>query len=201
MSFPYDPTLPNPPDDPGDDVSGMQTNASSISSLIAVDHSGFNLSTGGTHLQVTYSSNNVPSLPTSYPTSFTDLPTNYGGTPTYPQQFFFSGNAAKSSYQYVLSGQGSVLLAGGIVLKWGSGTINFPASSSGTPISFVYPFINNVFMVHAESNDGGTTSTANTFAYARNNTLSGFNLLATFRYLQGAPSSGSMTYSYFAIGN
>jgi hypothetical protein len=199
MSFPYDPTLPNPPDDPADDVAGMQTNASSISQLIAVDHSGFNTSTGGTHMQVTYSSNNPPgTFPVSPPVSFTDLPTNYGGTPTYPQQFFFSGTNFKSLQQYLLTAQGSVLLAGGIILKWGSGTAS--NAISGNNILFASAFPNTVLGVYAGSSDAGTTSTANTYVYARKVDLTQFNLLVTFRTTTGSPSGGA-NYFYFAIGN
>ncbi len=203
MSFPYDPTLPSPPDDPADDVSGMQTNAASIASLIAVDHSGFNIGTGGTHEQVTYSSNNAPMLPTTFPVSFTDLPTNYGGAPAYAQQFFFSGTAAQSKNQYVLTGNGSVLLAGGIILKWGSGTLTLnPFPAGGTSISFSVAFPNNVFTVYAVSNDTGTGATANTAMYARPASKAAFNLLVTLRTtLAVPPPLSTVNYSYFAIGN
>ena len=56
MTWPYNPSLPNPPDDPADDVAGMQTNASSIASLINIDHVPFNTAGGGQHKQVTFNS-------------------------------------------------------------------------------------------------------------------------------------------------
>lgn len=46
-TFTYYPNLPNPPDYPGDDAPGMQTNAGSIAGIIAQDHVAFNTSGGG----------------------------------------------------------------------------------------------------------------------------------------------------------
>lgn len=63
MSFPYTTGLPNPPDNPSNDVSGMQQNTNTIDSYVAVDHVGFNNSAGGQHQQVTLPNNNTPSSP------------------------------------------------------------------------------------------------------------------------------------------
>jgi hypothetical protein len=80
MSFSYDGTIPNPPDDPADDVDQMQMNSASISSIIAVDHVGFNSlgpinappGSGGQHLQVTFNGNNVPAVDASLSYLFTN---------------------------------------------------------------------------------------------------------------------------------
>ena len=55
MSFSYTTGVPNPPNNPSVDVTPMQTNTNSISSLISVDHVGFNIANGGTHKQVNFS--------------------------------------------------------------------------------------------------------------------------------------------------
>ena len=62
-SFTYNSAVPAPNDDPSADQPVMQINAASIASIIAVDHVGFNTSPGGTHNQVTFSSENTPSTP------------------------------------------------------------------------------------------------------------------------------------------
>jgi hypothetical protein len=49
MTFPYSSAIPNPPNDPADDVFIMQTNSTSIADIIAVDHVGFNDPGGGQH--------------------------------------------------------------------------------------------------------------------------------------------------------
>lgn len=189
MSFPYDPTLPVPTNDPADDVSGMQTNSGSISSLVAVDHQGFNTATGGTHKQVTYSSNNIPSLPTANPTSFTALPTSFGGSPTYAQEFFYSGTQAQSQDQYVLAGTGSVLLSGGIILKWGQ----IAAAFNGTTYTFSTlgssAFPNNIFSVQVTQNIASTQVLIGTNGF----TQTGF----TFKASVGT----GIPISYLAIGN
>ena len=96
MSFPYTLNIPNPPSNPSTDVPNMQTNANSISSLIAVDHTGFNTSSGGTHLQVTFNGNNVPS--SQPPPLQSVLYTNSGtADPAHPQLFWANFNSWNGS--------------------------------------------------------------------------------------------------------
>lgn len=90
MSFSYDPTLPNPPDDPADDVDQMQVNSQSISDLIEVDHVGFNDASGGEHKEVTFNNKNVPAAPTD-PKSI--LYTNSGTISTVSQLLYRNQNA------------------------------------------------------------------------------------------------------------
>ena len=52
--FEYNTTLPNPPDDPADDVAAMQTNTMSVAGWTEVDHVGFNNTLGGFHNIVTF---------------------------------------------------------------------------------------------------------------------------------------------------
>lgn len=54
MSFPYNKDLPNPPNNPSQDVGGMQENSQSIDAWVNVDHQGFNNPLGGQHSQVTF---------------------------------------------------------------------------------------------------------------------------------------------------
>ena len=116
--FTYFPTLPNPPDDPADDVAGMQTNAGSINGIIPVDHIGFNVINGGQHKQITFNqdASYVPIPPVSPPVLFTDTVAGL------PQLKFFSGDAAHSANQYVVgvanNTPGSTFLLGGIIVKW-----------------------------------------------------------------------------------
>ena len=59
-NFPYNPDLPNPPDDPSQDVGGMQKNAQTIGNWVAVDHVGFGNVLGGQHSKVTFPSTITP---------------------------------------------------------------------------------------------------------------------------------------------
>jgi len=56
MTFAYFPNVPNAPDDPADDQPQMQINTASISSLISVDHIGFNTANGGYHNVIHFTS-------------------------------------------------------------------------------------------------------------------------------------------------
>lgn len=206
MSFSYNGTIPNPPDDPADDVDQMQTNSASISSLIAVDHVGFNSfgpvgappGSGGQHLQVTFNGNNVPAVSPSLSYLFTNTQSPAPAI-NLNQLFFFpaGANAAQSSGQYnSTSSSGSTYLLGGIILKWGSGSN--AQNATGNNIGFASAFPNSCFVVIAVSTDGGNDNAANTYVYPRSFSASGFNLLSTKRTsLSGVTSN----YAYIAIGN
>ena len=141
-TFTYYPSLPNPPDYPGDDAPGMQTNAGSIAGIIAQDHVAFNTSGGGKHVQSTYIQN------TSDPVlAGTDIAV-YGKAVAGVTQLFVelsSGAVIQLTSAATTSGAagppptyaGSIVLTGGIIMKWG----NVVVSSSGTttvvfPIAF-----------------------------------------------------------------
>lgn len=200
-TFSYDGTIPNPNDPPNGDVDQMQTNSASISGIIAVDHVGFNLPSGGEHNQISFAANNVPSFPTGIVSgnylgvAFTNNQDGNGTTlPGNINQLFYFGGASSTGTknQYVAAGNGSVLTLGGIIIKWGSGF------SGAATISFTTPFPNNCFVVLAMSADTGTAGTANTYVYARNWNVTGFSLLPVLRTSLSAASSN---YAYIAIGN
>lgn len=194
MTIPYNVNLPNPPDDPADDVPGMQVNTGSIATFAAVDHVGFNTPGGGLHQQVTFYKDNIPALPTPTDPSGNRqgiLFSNNVGAGTVNQLFYYAGTAAQSSAQYVPNGtNGSTFLLGGIILKWG--TISFTTSSQ--LVTFAGGgFINNLFAI---------TLTALTTTPAINGEL-GYNPVGsgltqfTAYQLTGNP----LTVSYIAIGN
>lgn len=188
-TFTYSPTIPNPPNDPADDVFTMQNNSASINGIIAVDHIGFNVTGGGRHAQVTFNANNVPTPPVSPPVLFTDLPTNHGGAPTNPGLFFYSGNSAQSSDQFTIASNGSVLLMGGIILKWG--TVTYLAAGGTQGFSFISAFPNNAFSISIQSQSN------NIKAFAQANITSA----AGFQIISNAVIGFNVNYYYIAIGN
>lgn len=189
--YTYFPNIPNPPDAPADDVASMQTNSASIAGIIGVDHVGFGSSGNGQHKQVTFNANNVPTLPTTFPALFTNVPTSYGGTPNYAQLFFYSGSASQSANQYVLTGTGSVLLLGGIILKWG--TVTIPNGAGSQPGSFSPSFPNNSFSLVFTP---GPNTVAGDFPFYSTFDPGGFVCNRV-----GGNTGHAVTYSYIAIGN
>jgi hypothetical protein len=184
MTFSYNPNLPNPPDDPADDVPGMQINATSISNILAVDHVGFNVTGGGQHAKITFNANNSPTPPVSPPVLFTNNP---GSAPlNYPQIYFYSGNAAQSSTQYISAGAGSVLLFGGTIMKWGSGGI----TSGSANITFASAFPNNCYVV--------LTTIMATSGQTYSVTVSN---VSTTGFTAHSPVTGGPSFYYTAIGN
>lgn len=144
MSFTYTTGIPNPPNDPSQDVSGMQTNTNSISSWVDVDHVGFNNSLGGKHLQVTIPAPQVaPTVTGAVGVVSTQALAN--------TELFFT-NATKNvqitnSSLTASSGQG--MLPGGLQIRAGTGA----STSLGNPISISPPFPNGFISVVACNKD------------------------------------------------
>jgi hypothetical protein len=176
-AFVYTSGLPNPPDNPSNDVSNMQQNTNSINGIIAVDHVGFNTTGpagtgGGQHLQVTFNGNNVPTVPTTNPILFANLVGSLG------QLFFYSGSATNTSAQYANGSNGSTFLFGGNILKWGqftmsAGTQTITYAGLTPPLT---PFPNNTwapFLVPFNSAAGSSNWFINTF------NVNGFTVTST----------------------
>ncbi len=181
MTFSYSTTIPATNNDPADDQPQIQTNFASISGLISTDHVGFNVSGGGQHEQVTFNANNVPSPPVSPPVLFTNT------VAAIPQLFFYSGDSAHSSSQYVASGNGSTFALGGIIFKWG----NTGVVSDNSNVSFASAFPNNcyaVLLTIVDPNASSKTINVKTGSL----TTSQFTVRV---------STGSISAYYLAIGN
>lgn len=150
-NFSFNTSIPASNNNPSLDQPEMLTNNQSTDGILAVDHVTFNANDGGTHLQVSFSSNNTPSLPTNFPTLFTGT---LGGTTGsgLSELFFYSGNAAQSSNQYKISANGSVMLFGGIILKWATVTGNLVSTTFAS--LGLNDFPNNVFAASATPKSG-----------------------------------------------
>jgi hypothetical protein len=163
----------------------MQINSGSIAGLVSTDHVGFNVAGGGQHKQVTFNSNNVPGIfPVTPPVLFTQIPTGLA----LPELFYYSGDAAHSSNQYVVtstSTNGSAMMLGGIIIKWGS----IASINNGHDLTFVSPFPNACFSVQVTLNIASSVTPIG---------INGFTKTKfTFRSTVG----GGVPITYIAIGN
>lgn len=149
MSISYNLGIPASGNNPSQDQPNMQNNNDNIGSYVSVDHIGFTSSgdTGisGHHKQVTFDNNYVPAVPTSPPVLFTNTVQGL------PQLFFYSGDAAHSSTQYVDSANGSTFVLGGIIMKWGA--VN---ATDNNTIGFPVVFPNHCYNVQITVNDATT---------------------------------------------
>lgn len=136
MSFTYTSTIPAANNDPADDQPLMLQNFGSISSLIDIDHIGFNTASGGIHKQVNFQNQSSPSL-----TGDSLLYSN--GDEVYfknaSQDTILTGTAP------TVSQNGSVFLPGGLLLQWGRDSI----ASGGTTkaVSFTNNFTSACYSV------------------------------------------------------
>ena len=200
MSISYNLNIPNGPDNPSTDQPNMKTNTNSISSFVAVDHVGFNTGAGNTsgrHLQVTFDSDNVPSLPT--PTNGGDslgiLFTNTVGAGSINQLFYYAGPAAQSSNQYTNSStNGSTMLLGGIILKWGKETL---VGTQNPTVTFTNAFPNACFDVQLSLLNSGYSSAT---VAPVNVLLSQTGTSGTTGFTARVNQTGTGTWFWTAIG-
>lgn len=180
-NYNYDGTIPNPPDDPGDDVTQMQTNSASIGSIMNVDHVGFNATNGGIHRQVSYNSNqSTPGLAGGVGVNYTN--SNAGMFGTMSSLFFDNGtkNSGLTNITLTTSGNNS-----GFISPWGL-IINFgsvAATTGGATVTFAVPFNSVKSMVI------GPTGSSHAWFESLGNTTASVKV-----------ASGTSTVYYFAVG-
>lgn len=166
MSFNYYASIPNPPNDPADDVFLMQTNSSSIYNALEVDHVTFNNNACGQHNQVTFNINQSP--PPLINGAKGEIYCDERGTPALAWPFWY--NSLGAAYQLAgpttNSANGTALIPGGITIKWGLQALTNSSSQEGT-VTFPAGAFNNtpyVVLVSLISKVGGTDSSDNTIA-------------------------------------
>jgi hypothetical protein len=190
MTYPIDVSIPAANHTLAQDQAPIQTNFSNINQYVQVDHINPAASGAGEHKQVTFNSNNVPgSFPVTPPILFTN---NQDGAAnplpgSLSQLFFYTGAALASQDQFVSLVTGSVLLLGGIILKWGPGVAN---SGAGVVNTFATAFPNNCFAVIATSTNSALSSALAVGSF----TTSGFTCFRT-------GGSGAVGMNYIALGN
>lgn len=191
MSFTYNDSVPNPPNQPSVDVPKMQTNTNSIRSWVNVDHVDFEGPNAGTHKQVTLTPEAAPTIPagTGAIYSYVD-----GSGISWPAWLNSKGQTtAMMSTISNPSSNGYTSLNGQIIVQWGSTTAN---STGTTDVSFATSninFPNNCFVVIAQMN----AFPAAAFAYGVTNvSKTGFKL----KTVKNTIPDGTPFY-WFAIGN
>ena len=202
-SYPIYTTIPAAKNTPAQDQPKMQTNFANIAGFLAVNHTAPGTdNTAGTHTLVQFPKNVVPpAVDGNYtPVLFTNDQDGKQPTPnTLPQNelFFFSGSVLESLQQYIISSNGSTILFGGIILKWGVATIVSPTPPTPSPLivttKFESEFPNNCFCVYlTPSNARAVTIQQSLFVsdVAKENFKT-----------QSSVTSQPATFYYLAIGN
>jgi len=191
MTISYNNGIPAANNNPSVDQPNLRTNTDAVDTILQRDHISFNTAFGGTHKQVTFASNNVPSVPTSPPVLFTNNVTLSG---TLPQLFYYSGDATHGSSQYTVNNiVGSTFLFGGMILKWGTTNV---AAGSTSNVFFPVPFPNNCYAVSAS-----VSTTSQAPSNTENYTIQPFNFsIGGFQILK-SNSTKILSISYVAIGN
>jgi len=190
MTIAYNLGIPNAPDNPSTDQPNMKTNNDNIATYVSVDHVAFNTAGSGQHNQVTFNANNPPASPTTPPILFVNDRDGAGNIlpSSLSELFYYTGSATQSKSQYVSTQNGSVLLLGGIILKWGL----VIGAANNTTVTFPVAFPNNAFVVTVSG--GLTTGTQPTInVNTASESVTGFVLKIT--------GTTPVNIFYIAIGN
>ena len=207
MNLTYFSNLPNPPDDPADDVGGMQINSASINSWVGIDHLGFGTNIGGYHNLLHLVDQKTSPDPSSPIGKFYNQTPN-GGTDTI--LFYKSAGGVLtqlSGIQPDLADFNGYVWINGILLQWGfvngthsGGNHTFNPGDTGT-VTFNTPFPNKIFNVTTSINFNSNTAKAPSTGSAVIIALDYFNTTTTGFAWQAAGSGGSYTVFYWtAIG-
>jgi hypothetical protein len=182
----YNPAIPRSIDNLSVSQGQMLNNFGELNTQFGADHNGFEvggMNGTGLHDQVTFGTNNVPTLPATPPVLFTNTT---AATGSLAQLFYYSGDAAHSSTQNVTAANGSVTLLGGIIMKWGTFTV---VNSGGfeTSVTMVGTFPNTVYSLVLTPQ---TVSTGWSAAFT-----------GTSTFLAKIPiTSATTTFYYIALG-
>lgn len=177
-NYPFNQNFPNPPDNPSDDVGGMQVNSQSTFGIIAEDHFGFGVNNGGLHQkarlvnQLGIPSGTASGMGTIYTKTVATSSTTNEST------LFYNPDASLNEYQLsrtiapkgasfgknniyssVFTG-GWTFLPGGMILQYGQ----TPVLTSGSQVPFIVQYTNNVFSVTAillDTNSGKVVQLSN----------------------------------------
>ena len=195
--FTYNQNLPNPPDDPADDVGGMQVNSQSIYSYTAADHIPFQSQNNGAHKQSTYIDLSVLSLaqPATLQSNSVVVWANNssgvqsnlfansdaGGVPNLYQLTRF----LDTSFATFGTNPGWTFLPGNILFQYGTAT----TTGALTPIIFPVPFTLNAYAISALRNQ-----TSDTVLGYQGLSKTGFSL-----FTEGSTASG-ISFTWMAIG-
>ena len=214
--------VPDGPNNPSNDQPLMKLNNDVIIPYLAENHRSFNVTNGGQHTKIQFNQDAayIPADPGDYPLttpvlttgSKVTLPT-FGFPSVFSQLFYFTGNKIDSTAQYSICDtggvandtgpNGSTMLMGGFIIKWGLSGLTVVASHSTDTRKFKdmtgEQFPNNCFNVQI----GMLPDTSGETSLATITILNGSLTNQQFQYVyNGPPGLGRYTNFYwFAIGN
>lgn len=193
MSFTYTNAIPVGTNNPSQDWTNMNTNTTSISGLIAVDHIGFNTANGGYHNVVHFSNQSVD------PGTIAGVGQEYTKTVGSDQQLFYrSGGGVITQLTgpnaAVASGNGYTWLPGGILMQWGTKT---PVGNGNQTVTFTdanINFPNNCFVVSISiARTGSPNGIDQLYVQSKSTTV--------FNYHTTTSGTGFASFDWIAIGN
>lgn len=182
----YNLNIPAANNNPSQDQPKMQTNTNAINTLISLDHFTFADSQAGRHKQVTLTNEAAPGLNGGNGVLYGNLQAGQ----SWPFWQNALGSFQLATLPVISATQGSAVIPGGLILKWGK--ITSPGSSGTLIYTTPFPSGNPPLTIQLtlERSSGNQTVTVDD---------SPAPTPAAFDYL--ASSGGSAFLYWFAIGN
>lgn len=197
-NFTYNLNIPNPPNNPQTDVPLMQVNTNSLSSLISIDHIGFNTNNSGIHKQVTLRNKTAPGLGDGQGVLYANL---QGG-----QSWPFWQNALGSTQlisQFaqavtVASSSGWVTsLPGGLKVSAGNNT----ATTDGATISILTTFTNIFSITLTALGNSSTGSLRALVAQPRTINAGAGTIVVNLQDVNNNSQASNRTVYFYVVGN
>lgn len=185
----YNLNIPFATNNPSTDQPNMLTNTNAINTWNNIDHNTFSASNAGTHKQVTLTNEAAPGFVGGSGVFYANVQSG--------QSWPFWQNAL-GSFQMMqaaiaTTNNGSTLIPGGIILKWG--IVTPLVSTTTTPVTFSPVFPNNCFNVQATLINAGATGNEQTISIRSGSVVPGG---FSYNYTGGSAYNG---FYWFAVGN
>ena len=209
-NYPYNNNVPNPANDPGDDVGDMNQNTKSIQNLIITDHINFGTAGSGAHnrsqyLNINQAANTVP--PNLIGSGYATMYCNTNGS--LQEELFFTRGASGIAIQLttgsstgpsISSTLGSTFLPGNMILNVGLVTMSGSGGQATGNVNFLTAFTTSNYFINATLM-GVSAATS----IASNTTLSVVPVsVGTFKYIFNYISSGTLAeypkFYFMAVG-
>ena len=180
----YNPNIPQATDDPSTSQAQLLDNFGELNTFLAVNHVALNASGQGKHTfaELVNQAAIPPGLVANEGTLYTKQVSSVS-------QLFYTPDNSGIEYQmtgnFTSADIGSLLIPGGLIMNWGSGTI----AGGSTPVTYHTAFTTATYVITL-GNGANTPSTV--FMTYNSPMLAGFTLLSN--------AGAGAAYSYIAIG-
>lgn len=189
----FNPNIPQPNDLISQSQAQIQTNFSQSDTAFGIDHTAFStVSNQGKHKKSSYIEQ--ASDPVTSANEVAVYSKELSGASTLYLRKENAGTVVQMSGQDpTVAAAGSTFLPGGVILKWGSGSV-----TNTQTVNFASAFPTACWQVILQPINNGAVTVANDYVYVASFNTTGFSATAVRRITL---AGNTVAFSYIAIGN